>query len=91
MSGATFSPYSGLGSLLRDHLEPAASARDHAEAAAVSMAHGIGVVGKLLVHCDARQLEPHDWNDLGDLLVTMGETLAELVCLATEDGPTAPA
>jgi hypothetical protein len=93
MSDATFTPYSGLGALLMDHMAPfpesAVSAQSCAETAAVSMAHGLAVVGKLLVHCDARQLGPCDWNSLGDLLVTMGETLAELVHIAT-DVPTAP-
>jgi hypothetical protein len=47
--------------------------REAAESSAFSLIFGLGVVGKLLVHCDARQIEPADLNTLGDLLVTASE------------------
>ena len=87
MSDATYTPYSGLGSLLRRNghlLGTTEQDREAAECAAFSLASGLGAIGKMLVHCDAQQLAPADWNTLGDLLVTASEGIGEFLNIAAE-------
>lgn len=87
MSVATVIPYSALGSLMKKHetlLSASEGDRESAEAAAFSLASGLGVIGKLLLHCDARQIEPADWNILGDFLITSSEVMNSLLSISLD-------
>ncbi|WP_295449604.1 hypothetical protein [uncultured Thiodictyon sp.] len=90
MNTDTFTPYSGLGSLLHRNghlLSTTEQDREAAETAAFSLASGLGVIGKMLIHCDAKQLGPADLTTFGDFLVTTGEVLGSLLNIASHDAP----
>lgn len=64
-----YEPYSGLAAWIADR-KPS-----HARAAAFGIAGNVACVGKLLLHCDTRELSPADLREIGDLLATLGDAL----------------
>ena len=48
---------------------------DHANCILSTFSGGVAVIGKMLIYCQVRELSERDFQDLGDLLISMGESI----------------
>ena len=67
------------------------AAETNARTGAVSALAGLRLVGKLLMFCDASEIEAGDLETLGDLLITQAETAAVLLNIAAAAADGMPA